>query len=198
MFDEWAAVAHHLDEVNHESELRERQLMRERQLQYREELEDQRREIAERMRQGHSAVSEKDKEAAKKQQNLLREAAERDAAKEQEKRAQAVTIMGENLRNKQRAVEETRTVERREVAVMNEELRRTEVEEHEREEYEKANRCKIANALKQSYNVQEGIRRQQLAKQKNLDRAYNEMYGQKLSEDDKQRQKALLPSMCNP
>ncbi len=189
-------MACHLDEVNRDAEARERQLLRERQIRYRQELEDQRAEIATRLMMSKNAVSEKEKESARKEADFANLAAERDVRKEVEKRVQAVNITDENMRNKQKVIEKSKAEEQREDAEMCENMKRVEEEERTRERTEKVNRGRIAQALKESYHVQEDLLRQKADRLRALDRVYVEQYAEKLNRDDKDRQRVPV-SLCN-
>ena len=189
VFDEWAAVAQHMDEVNKETENRERLLMRERQVMYRQELEDQRKEIATRVKMGNNMTTEGEKASMQKQLDFAKAVAEKDVLKAHEKKTRAVNIMGENIKAKRKVIDEAKAQEERENSVVVENLRKIEQEERVKVELEKQKKITLASALQVSYTVQEDLRKQQKDREKESDKVYHELHKEKLVHDDLERQK---------
>eukprot|EP01022_Parablepharisma_sp_SALTPOND_P008210 TRINITY_DN135387_c1_g1_i1.p4 TRINITY_DN135387_c1_g1~~TRINITY_DN135387_c1_g1_i1.p4 ORF type:complete len:186 (-),score=57.72 TRINITY_DN135387_c1_g1_i1:1216-1773(-) len=166
--------------------------MKERQALYRQELENQRKEIQTRINMSKNMDSQKDKESLQKQLNFMKETADGDYLKEKQKKALAINIMDENVKLKRKVLEEAKEKEQRETLAVMERLKRIEEEEKAKIEAEKQNRIKLANALKESYNVQEDIRRQQREKLKELDKVYSEKHKERLMEEEKYRQRVIF------
>ena len=192
MFDEWAAMARHLDEVNKEVDIREKQLTKERQNIYKQELEKQRKEIQERAAASKNVVSEFEKKAVQDQVDRLREIAAKESMKGKLKKKIEMSIMNENINIKRKNVEENKQVELYENSVMMNELKRLETEEKVKTRTEKVNKDEMANALKEAYVVQQSMKQQEKEKLKQLDKVYCEKYKEKLIEDDKDRQRVIL------
>lgn len=189
VFDEWAAVAQHLDEVNKVADCRERQLIKQRQEKYRQELEKQTRELCNRNYAAKNALSAEDRELLRQQQSILKGSANEEVAEEQRKKELAAKIMDENVMWKQRAVEAMREVKRREDLEALEVSKKLQEEERAQIEALKRERVKIANALNESYTIQEEMKKREQERAKEMDRKYSEMHREKLSRDEEYRQR---------
>eukprot|EP00826_Nyctotherus_ovalis_P047592 TRINITY_DN5494_c0_g3_i2.p2 TRINITY_DN5494_c0_g3~~TRINITY_DN5494_c0_g3_i2.p2 ORF type:complete len:181 (+),score=83.16 TRINITY_DN5494_c0_g3_i2:749-1291(+) len=109
--------------------------------------------------------------------------------KEQRKKDMAAKIMDENIMWKHRAVEAMREAKRREDLEALEVSKKLQEEERAQIEALKRERVKIANALNESYTIQEEMKKREQEKARQMDRKYCEMHKEKLSRDEKHRQR---------
>lgn len=189
VFDEWAAVALHFDEVNKMVDVKERELLRAKQNVYRQELERQKREVQNRLSARKQAERDEEKLSLERQIGSIRELQSGEASNESQKKAVAMRLAEENTRLRNMVVEQNKEVERRENLEMVESMKQVQKQEQIQHELERQNRMRIANALKASYDVQENLKRQEQEKLKELDKEYCERYKEKLSKDEQHRQR---------
>jgi hypothetical protein len=198
VFDEWAAVAKHVDEVNRMVDIRE--AMRARQNMYRQELENQTREMQNRLKANKNANTEAERlllqqhliQYLREQIGSVKESENGELQKEKQKKAIAMNIMNENARLKNRAMEEMKEIEKQEALAVIQSMKQTQEEEKIRAENERRNRLRIADTLKLSYDTQETIKKQERSKLKELDKIYCEQEKTKLMQDEQQRRQVIL------
>lgn len=193
MFDEWAAVAKHLDEVNKMADLKEKELMKARQNIYRQELENQRRALYSRISADKAAAVEEEKKLLQRQMGSVVDSSNKEVENERKKKEIAMNIMDENMRLKKEAVRASKEAEQKEALVALERIRVVQEEEKARNEFDKQQRVRVANALRQSYDAHENLKKQESDKVRELDRFYCEQHKKKLTEDEKYRQRVQCP-----
>lgn len=169
-------------------DIKERELARIRQDMYRQELDKQANEAYNRANAQKYQSSEHEQKMMQMQVGSLKQIERNEIEREMKKRSMAVNMMDENMRLKQKTIEDNKEAERRENMVIMDRIKKTQEEERMKIEYQKLNKVKIANALKMSYDVQEGMKKQENDKRKELDKMYSDEYQQKLIQDDKNRQ----------
>ena len=169
-------------------DIREKELLREKQKLYREELERQKREAYDRIIRSKNAASDEERRLLESEIGSIQQSKDKDLMKERQKKEVAMNIMDENIRLKQEAVRNLKDIERREAAVELEKIKRIQAEEQLKNDAEKNNKLRIANALRVSYDVQENMKKQEFDKLKELDKEYCEKHKQKLIDDEKYRQ----------
>jgi hypothetical protein len=172
IFDEWAAVLRHKDEMAKIDEMKEKEAQKERQRKYWEALEEQRKELKTKALQSNEENRFREQEALKQQIDFGKNNAELAQAKEQEKKVKAMELMLENFREKQKAKEDIKEQEKNENKAIQEHLRNLQDREMERVEQEKNAKLRLASALKQSYTVQEQLKMQEKYKEKELDKLF--------------------------
>lgn len=195
VFDEWAAVAQHLDEVNRMVDIKEREMLRARQNAYRQELESQTREMQDRLKASKQANSEAERLLLSQQIGSFKKMGDGEVQKERNKKAVEKGIMNENLILKNRTKQEMKEAERREELAVMEGIRRTQEEERQKAEDERRSRAKVADALKMSHDLQESMKKQEKCRQKELDKMYCEQQKEQLMKDEQQRQRVSVG--CN-
>ena len=137
-------------------------------------------------------LSAEDKELLNMQTSLLKESAEEEMLKEQRKKDMAARIMDENMLWKQRSIEAMRAAKRQEDLQALEVSKKLREEERSQIEALKRKRIGIANALNESYSIQEKMKREEAEKNKEMDKKYCEMHKEKLNKDEKYRQRVSL------
>ena len=187
VFDEWGAMAQHVDEANMISELKERVLMRQRQKMYRKNLEEQQKE-ADLFMQKYERLDE-EKEALERHLSLLRKEEDKDLMEVQKKRDEIKSLMDENIKQKDRMIEQIQTTKYQENLDELNTLKRLEEQRRMNDEMKRKDRQKTTNDLRQSYAIQEARKKYENERNKELDKFYNEQYRQKIIEDDAHRQK---------
>jgi hypothetical protein len=194
VFDEWAAVAKHLDEVNKMADVKERELLKAKQNLYRQELENQRKELYSRISADKLAAIEEEKRFLQRQMGSVTDSANKEVENEKKKKEIAINIMDENIRLKREAVRANKEAEQIQASIELEHIKHVQEEEKVKEELGKQQRVKIVNALKESYNAQENLKKQENDKLKELDKLYCQQHAQKLINDEKYRQRVLYYS----
>ena len=173
------------------ADIKEREAARARQEYYRQELEKQTAEARNRINESRRAEVVQEENMQKMKMGSIKTLENNEEEKEKKKRIIAINIMDENMRSKIQAVKAIKETERIETQEMMENIKRSQEQEKIKEEREKLNKARIANALKMSYDVQENIKRQEAEKEKELDKMYCERHREKLMQDDQYRQKVI-------
>ncbi len=193
MFDEWAAVLRHQDEVSRAAEEREREIQRERQQGYRRELEAQKAELDARIKRSQEAGTLEEREAVQMQADFIKKNVETEKLEQMEKRAQTGAMMRENLAERQRAEQVAKEREYRENRLILEDAARLAEEEQRKLRIQGEMKARVTNALRESYAIQESMKRQQDMREKEIDRAFLAKEEQCSAENERNRQR--VPSL---
>lgn len=191
MFDEWAAVLRHQDEVSRAAEEREREIQRERQQGYRRELEAQKAELDARIKRSQEAGTLEEREAVQMQADFIKKNVETEKLEQMEKRAQTGAMMRENLAERQRAEQVAKEREYRENRLILEDAARLAEEEQRKLRIQGEMKARVTNALRESYAIQESMKRQQDMREKEIDRAFLAKEEQCSAENERNRQRVI-------
>lgn len=192
VFDEWAAVAKHVDEVNKMTDIKERELFKAKQNLYRQDLENQRKELYSRISADKVATIKEEKRLLQRRMGSVTDSANKEIENERKKKEIAINMMDENIRLKREVIRANKEAKEKQALLELEHIKHIQEEEKIKEELEKQQRVKIANALKESYNAQEDLKKQENDKLRELDKLYCQQHAQKLINDEKYRQRVLI------
>ncbi len=189
VYDEWAAVLRHQDEVSLAAEERERQLQKERQRLYSQQLAAQKAELDSRMRRNTEVGSVEDREAVQLQTDFVKQKAELEKLQSAEKRAKAESIMQENLVEKRRATMAVKELEKQDNMMVLEQIKRINEEGEQKVRDEKDVKVRVVNALRESYEIQEEMKRRQRMQTKELDKVFLKKEEELSQENERNRQR---------
>jgi len=75
---------------------------------------------------------------------------------------------------------------------MMQKLKEIDAEEKTKMETEKITKARIQKSLAETYSMQENMRKKEKEKEHELDKVYLELYGKKLNDDEKNRQRVFF------
>ena len=172
--------------------MKEKALQKERRKTYWQELERQRTELDARAKNSNQAGSTQEKEAILAHQDFVKQASEMEKSRESEKKQKAAIIMEENRKEKKRAELIVKDREVSENQSIMETLKRLNEEEEAKIREERNVKSKRTNALRESYAVQEEIKRRQKMQVRELDKLFKAKEEEQSVEDEKNRQRVYL------
>lgn len=178
----------HMDEVERLAEMKEREVQKQKKEQYKRELDDQRRVMEGFRRDG----AEEDQVIFNSQATYLKQLEAKEAQKHQQDRTLAINIMDENLRARNRAVQEVREAQKKQDQALLDNMRRNNEDEKMRLELERQRRQKMTNDLVNSYNEQETLKKERDRRLRELDMIYADQYKEKLLNEEKEHQRVSI------
>jgi hypothetical protein len=193
VYDEWAAVLRHQDEVTRESERLEKARQKELQKAYLQELDQQRREIHNRSQQRQENGSIDDKVAVALQKEMANEAAVREQKRIQEKKALAQSLVEQNIKEKQKVQQEHREQLNQEHTLIQSTLRRMQEEDEKKAAAERNAKARLISSLQESYAVQASMAKRQKERERELDKLFTAQQVERTAESERAREKVREP-----
>ena len=187
--DEWAAVLKHQDEVSKEAEYKEKILQKEQQRSYCKELQKQRHDLEAKNKLIKEQQIKADLKMLKEQNGMLKQNFINQETKEMEKRSIAVKIMRENIEKKRRAEELEKDIRKNEEMEIINAIKQSDYESDLRECYRKNTKLASMNSLKQSYDLQEELKRKERIQERERDKIYLEKEIELRMKDERDRQR---------
>jgi len=178
----------HLDEVGRSAEMREREMQKERKEQYKKDLDEQRRVMAGFRRD----KAEEDLMMLENKNNYMKELEAKEAQKHQQDRMIAINIMDENLRARNKAIQEVKEAQKKQDQELLSNMKRGFDNEQMRLENERQRKQRLINDLANSYIEQEAMKKERDRQLKELDKIYADQYKEKLLNDEKEHKKVNI------
>lgn len=189
VFDEWGAVIRHFDEVNKEADYQEKLSKLEKREQYRQELERQKEEAATKVKMSKNLAMVSERESLKKDLDMNKEKAAKEEQKIKSIKEKAIKVMDDNIKIKMRIEEDKKKLEKQDSIMVEQILKKLKVEEEEKNMAEKLTKVTVANALKESYAIQQKLQTQEKQKEKEIENLYLIKAQEKLAAEEKDRQR---------
>ncbi len=189
VFDEWAAVIRHQDELSKQKELNERAAQKERQRQYWLALEAQRRETNSRENLRVRKDTLDDQTLLHAELTTGEHTVQADRSQETAKRSRAAAIMAENAADRLRVQELAREAERSENARVLARYHEQQDDEIRKQEETKAAKQQVATALQGSYAAQGELQQRQKRKEREEQLHLSEKWAEVEATTEKQRQR---------